>query len=438
MSRTRISSNAQGEPFAVLGRDEQAGLLSVDQAREQIVAAFTPLPLTSLPILEAAGMVLAEKIVASGPLPPFSNSAMDGFAVRSADVASATSRSPVALKVVAEAAAGHVINDRVEAGAAVRIMTGAPVPEGADAVVRFEETNESGDSPCRSGDEVMIFHAARPGEDIRPAGEDLGSGDEALAAGTVLHAVEIGLLAAIGRVDAVVHRRPNVAVLATGDEIADVGCEPGPGQIRNSNSPMVAALVQRDGGEPIVLGVARDSTAVLKRKLGDARRSADLILTTGGVSVGDYDFVKEILKLEGTVDLWQVRIKPGKPLAFGQIGATPLIGLPGNPVAAAVAYEQFARPAIKRMLGYTDLDVPTVPATLLDRVENPGGRRSFVRVRVERAGAEGFTARVAGSQGSGVLTSLVRANGLLIIPEEIEVAEPGMSFSVQMLDWNLS
>jgi molybdopterin molybdotransferase len=262
----------------------------------------------------------------------------------------------------------------------------------------------------------------------------VAAGERVLAAGIALRPAEIGVLAALGREQVAVHRRPRVAVLATGDEVVDAGAELGPGQIRNSNSPTIAALVRRCGGDPILLGVARDTTAELRAKLAEARQR-DLIVTSGGVSSGDYDVVKHVLQTEGNVEVWQVRIKPGKPLAFGRVGGAPLIGLPGNPVAAVVAFEQFVRPAIRKLLGHRDLGIPTVQARLLDRIDNPGGRRHFVRVRVEAEAPGGYVARVAGSQGAGVLTSLMLANGLLVVPEDLAVAEPGMMLPVQMLDW---
>jgi molybdopterin molybdotransferase len=406
--------------------------LDVDSARERIVAAFAPLPAVSIPLLDALGMVLAEDIVAGEPLPPFSNSAMDGYAVRSSDLFPATSASPVVLRVIGQVPAGLPATVRVEPGSAVRIMTGAPIPPGADAVVRFEETDE----PDSSRELVAVYRAVRPGDNVRPVGEDMAAGDTVLTAGSALRPAEIGLLAAVGRTEVAVHRRPKVAILATGDEIVDPGDPMFPGQIRNSNSSILAALVKRTGGDPIMLGVARDSIEELKAKLAQATQT-DLIITTGGVSAGDYDFVKNVLQSEGAIALWRVRIKPGKPLAFGRIDRLPLLGLPGNPVAAAVAFEQFARPAIKTMLGHPDLSIPSIQATLLDRVENRGGCRNFVRVRVEYEDDGRYVARLAGQQGSGILTSLARCNGLLVIPEELEVAEPGTILSAQMLDWNL-
>ena len=411
-------------------------VLSVDCARQRIVDSFSALSSVDVPILEGLGHVIAENVYAEADIPPFANSAMDGFALRIADVRKASGTAPVFLSVIGEAAAGSVTSAVVRAGTTIRIMTGAPIPVGADAVIRFEATDE-GELPAgRNGATAGIVGIKRPAEhneSIRPAGEDVSAGNLVLNTGTVIRPAEIGMLAALGRTQARVHRRPIIAIMATGDEVVDPGLPLGPGQIRNSNSSTIAALVQRTGGLPIVFGVARDTTDELRAKLQSAR-DVDLIITTGGVSAGDYDFVKKVLQVEGSIDLWQVCIKPGKPLAFGTINGVPLLGLPGNPVAAAVAFEQFARPAIRRMLGHSNLNIPTVQATLLDRIENHGGRRNFVRVHVTHEHT-GYVARLAGPQGSGNLTSLVKGNALLVIPEDRVVAEPGAEFPAQMLDW---
>jgi molybdopterin molybdotransferase len=282
---------------------------------------------------------------------------------------------------------------------------------------------------------VAIATPARPGENIRPIGEDVHAGEMVLAAGTRVRPAEIGVLATLNRTEVTVHRRPRVGVLATGDEVVDAGEPLGPGQIRNSNAPMLGALVARCGGEAVPLGTARDTEEDLRDRLARAE-GLDLLLTTGGVSVGDYDLVKQVLQAQGRIDLWEVRIKPGKPLAFGCVGRTPVLGLPGNPVAAAVAFEQFARPAIRKMLGHRTLEIPTVIARLEGRVENRGGRRHYVRVAVE-ASPQGYVARVAGGQGSGVLSTLAKANALLIIPETLPAAEDGVLLPAQMVDWDL-
>ena len=418
--------------------DDPARMLCVDIARERVLAAFTPLPAVQVPIGDGLGLVLAADVVADADIPPFANSAMDGFAVRAEDTLAASDASPARLRVIGQSAAGYPSDVVLLPGTAVRIMTGATIPAGADAVVRFEETDEADHgviAGARSDGTIGIRRLTKPWANIRPAGEDMLSGQRALIAGTRLRPAEIGLLAALGRATALVHRRPRVAVLATGDELVDPGVAPRPGQISNSNGAAVAAMVRRCGGEPVMLGIARDTPEEVRNKLR-AAAGADFLITTGGVSVGDYDIVKDVLRDEGQIDFWQVRMKPGKPLAFGHIQGTPMLGLPGNPVAAAVAFEQFARPAILKSLGRMDLTIPTVLARLADRIENRGGRRHFARVRVD-ATTEGYVAHLSGAQGAGVLSSLASANGLLVVPEEMPAGEVGMTLPVQMLDWEV-
>ncbi|HEY8447965.1 MAG TPA: gephyrin-like molybdotransferase Glp [Thermomicrobiales bacterium] len=414
---------------------EPNSTLSVDEARERILAAIRPLPPVSIPLITALGRVLAEEIVASLPLPPFTNAAMDGFAVRVADTAGASPAAPVRLRVIGEAAAGNSSPPRVEPGTAIRIMTGAPVPEGADAIVRFEETDYAERSAERES--IAVLRAPRPGEHIRLAGEDVPAGATVLRSGTPLRPADLGLIAALGRTEVRVHRRPRVAILATGDEVVAPGEPISAGRIYDSNSTLIAALVQQSGGESCLLGIARDNLGAVRAKLEEARQ-ADLIITAGGVSAGDFDVVKEALRLEGEIAFWQVRMRPGKPLAFGQVGGIPLLGLPGNPVAAAVCYLQFGHAAVRTLLGHPVRALPTARAVLLDRVENRGGRRHFVRVRVARADDGRLIARLVGPQGAGILSSLVGANGLLVVPEELAVAEPGMVLPVQLLDLNAS
>lgn len=408
--------------------------LSVDQARAVILEAFTPLPQFDVPIEQALGMVLALDIISDSDVPPFANAAMDGFAVIAADTAQTTPDTTLHLRVIAEAPTGKLSSADVVSGTAVRIMTGAPIPGGADAVIRFEDVEQTGAfSTGLATPGISVSRPVAAGECVRLAGEDVRVGDLELLAGTVVRPAEIGMLASLGMASVAVHRRPRVAVLATGDELVQPGGSLGPGQIFNSNTSTVAALIRRIGGEPVDLGIAGDAEEQLIAKLG-AAGDVDVIVTTGGVSVGDYDLVKEVLRREGVVDLWQVKIKPGKPLAFGYLDGVPLIGLPGNPVAAAVAFEQFARPAIQKMLGHRELSIPTVEARLLERIENLGGRRFFVRGRawLER---DGFVATSTGRQGSANLASLVRGNCLIVIPEEWVVAEAGTVIEAQMLDW---
>ena len=413
-------------------------MVGVDEALARVLASVAPLAPTETSILDADGLVLAEDVIADVDIPPFRNSAMDGYAVRYSETAGASIERPINLTLVGSLAAGSSDQLVVEPQTAVRVMTGAVMPEGADAVVRFEETDETGYGPTRNEREprtmIGIHRPAKVMDNVRPAGEDVRCGSMVLPAGTLIRPPEIGLLAALNRSTVRVHRRPKVAILSTGDEIVDLGPPLRLGQIRNSNSYTLAAMAKRYGAEPVIFGIARDTISELQHKLSEAQ-AADLIVTSGGVSLGDYDMVKDVLRAEGTIDIWQVRMKPGKPLAFGQVGGTPLLGLPGNPVAAAVSFEQFARPAIKRMLGRIDLHAPTIEATLTERIDNRGHRRHYVRAIVRRAADGTFQVSVAGDQGAGVLTSLARANGLLVLPEQLEAAEPGMHFPVQMIDW---
>lgn len=414
-------------------------MISVDEALAEILSHIRPLEAERVPILEALGRVLAEEIISDIDIPPFDNSAMDGYAVRAADVVSAAPDSPVRLAVVGNVAAGYVAAARVEPGTAIRIMTGAPLPEGSDAVVPYEDTSDF-DRPkderlAVPADEIEVRRPAEVGANVRPAGEDIRRGELVMVPGRVIRPQEIGVLASLGHETALVHRRPRVAILATGDELLEVHEPLRPGKIRNSNEYTNAALVVRTGGVPIRLGIARDTAADLTAKIrAGLEQGADLFLTSGGVSVGDYDVVKDVLDAEGQMQFWQVRMKPGKPLAFGLLaGGVPLLGLPGNPVSAMVSFEQFARPAILKMLGHTDLAKPTVQAILDEPLKN-SGRRGFVRVIVSRR-EDGYHARTTGEQGSGVLTSMAKANGLAIVPEGVRRVEAGSTITVQMLDW---
>lgn len=418
-------------PLAERPWEDVARMVDVDEVLRRVLASVRPLPSHQLPILDALGLVVTHDVVADVDVPPFRNSAMDGYAVRTAETAGATADRPVRLRVVREIAAGAAEVGRIEPGTAARIMTGAAVPEGADGVVRFEETDE-GAGGGRPG-WVAIHRPAKPWDNVRPAGEDLRRGETVIAAETRLRPPEIGLLAALNRSAVGVHRRPRVAVLSTGDEVVDLGPSLRPGQIRNSNSYTLAAMAHAWGAVPVLLGIARDTVGDLSEKLA-AAREADLIVTSGGVSLGDYDLVKDVLRAEGEVAIWQVRMKPGKPLAFGSVGGRPLLGLPGNPVAAAVSFFLFGRPAIWRMLGRRDLDPPSVLATVMETLDNRGQRRHYVRARVERVPDGGWEVRTAGEQGAGVLSSLARANGLLVVPEHLERVEPGTRLPVLLLD----
>ena len=414
-------------------------MISVEEALAEILSHVQPLEPEPVPVLEAMGRVLAEEIVSDINIPPFDNSAMDGYAVRAVDVAMASPEMPVPLKVVGSVAAGYVTDASVAPGTAIRIMTGAPLPEGATAVVPYEDTSDfdrpKEDRLLRPADRIEVRQPVAPRDHVRPAGEDLRFGELVMAPGRVIRPQEIGVLASLGRPTVLVHRRPRVAILATGDELLEIHEPLRPGKIRNSNEYTNAALVTRTGGEPLRLGIARDTKGDLVTKIRSGlAQGADLFLTSGGVSVGDYDVVKDVLGAEGEMQFWRVNMKPGKPLAFGLLAdSVPLIGLPGNPVSAMVSFEQFARPAILKMLGHTDLAKPTIEAVLDEPVTN-SGRRGFVRVVVSHS-PDGYHARTTGEQGSGVLTSMAKANGLAVVPEGTYRVEAGTTLTVQMLDW---
>ena len=408
-------------------------MLDVDEALEHVLSAFSPLPPISLPLLDAANLVLVRDVIARNDVPPFRNSAMDGYAVRAADTAAATWSKPVELTVSAHVAAGQPEVPRLGAGDAIRIMTGAMLPEGADAVVRFEETDESVSRAQPGRAKVLVFRAARPYDNVREAGEDVAAGTCVVCRGQALRPADLGLIASIGEARAAVHRRPTIGVLSTGNEITPPGGTLTPGTIRDSNSFVIGALARSWGADVRLLGIASDAIADLTGRLGDAR-DVDLIVTTGGVSVGDYDLVKDVLKSEGEVAVWQVRIKPGKPLAFGHMGSTPLLGLPGNPVAAAVSFIIFGRPAILTMLGHQVTDPRCVEVVSTDSIDNRGQRRHYVRVRLEPAESGPLVARIAGEQGAGVLSSLAAADALMIVPEAMERVKPGTRLRAILLD----
>jgi molybdopterin molybdotransferase len=414
-------------------------VISVEEALAEILSHVRPLPRERVSILDALGRVLVEEITSEINIPPFDNSAMDGYAVRAEDVAEARPGSPVSLAVIGSVAAGSVAGEDLNPGTAIRIMTGAPLPQGADAVVPYEDTSDF-DRPKEErlsapAKQIEVREAVQQRDHVRSAGEDIRQGELVMAPGRVIRPQEIGVLASLGYETVLVHRRPKVAILATGDELLEVHQPLAPGKIRNSNEYTNSALVRRTGGVPIRLGIARDTKTDLTAKIQDGlAQGADLFLTSGGVSVGDYDVVKDVLDAEGRMQFWQVCMKPGKPLAFGLLrGGVPLIGLPGNPVSAMVSFEQFARPAILKMLGHEDLAKPTVQAIVDEPLTN-SGRRGFVRVVITRQSGV-FHARTTGEQGSGVLTSMSKANGLAIVPEGTRHVEAGTEVVVQMLDW---
>ncbi len=414
--------------------------LSVEEALDKVLGYVHQLEPEQRPLLEALGQVLAEEVAAGLDVPPKPNSSMDGYAVQAADIRGASPGSPVALEVVGQLAAGEVPSREVKSGVAIRIMTGALIPPGADAVVPFEETDElqSGGKRKAAGHRIKVLAELPRGANVRPQGEDIRRGEVVLRAGAVLRPAEIGVLASMGYASVRVVRRPVVAVLSTGDELVEPPEALPPGKIYNSNSYSIAASVLKYGGIPKQLGIARDNLPDLERCIQEGL-DADMLVTTAGVSRGDYDIVKDVLMKQGEINFWTVRMRPAKPLAFGTlIGSgkkrVPHLGLPGNPVSAMVAFEQFGRPAILKMLGRTNLAKPTIEAFLEEPIENNDERRVYARAWITKRDGK-YYARLTGPQGSGVLTSMAKANGLAICPEDVPVKHPGEVVRVQMLDW---
>ncbi len=430
-------------------------MLGVEEAYERIMASFSPLEPVEMPLLDTLGQVLAEEVLSPLDLPPLANSAMDGYAVRSQDIEGASADSPKSLDVIGIVAAGQVSTQTVTPGTTIRIMTGAPVPDGADTVVPFEETDEvARRREGRPGDRIDILASLPLGGNVRPAGEDVHTGQHVLQPGIVVRPSVIGVMASLGLQKVKVVRRPVVAILSTGDELVSSGQPLEPGKIFDSNSFSAAASVAACGGIPKVIGIARDNLEDLHRKL-DETAGADLIITSAGVSKGDYDIVKDVLTQRGDMNFWSVRMRPAKPLAFGHIVPAPLpppvdsrlrgndaaarpiplLGLPGNPVSAMVAFEVFARPAILTMLGRRNLARPTVDGVLTAPIHNYDGRRVYARVQVARRDGT-YIATPTGPQGSNILTSMAQANGLAICPEDLASKETGEQVKLIMLDWN--
>jgi molybdenum cofactor synthesis domain-containing protein len=404
-------------------------LVPLGDVQATILDAVVRLEAVEVPLGDALGAVLAEGVVAPEPVPPFANTAMDGYALRAADTAGASPDTPVRLRVVDDLAAGRAPDVAVGPGEAIRIMTGAPMPDGADAIAMVERTRRDGDG---TGEGVFVEVEVPVGRHVRPAGGDLTAGQSVFEPGTRLRAGHVGVLASVGATTVRVFRRPRVGVLSTGDELV----ESGPlamGQIRDSNRPMMLALVREAGLEPIDLGVARDDEDRIVALLEDAFDRCDAVLTSGGVSVGDYDFVKAALDRFGALEWRQVAIKPAKPLAFGVVRGVPVFGLPGNPVSSLVSFELFARPALFQMAGHADRFRPEVLATAAhDFTRRPDGKLHLDRVLVRWHG-DGYVAGSTGDQSSNVLSATAPANGLALLPDGDGVAA-GEAVRVMLLD----
>jgi len=409
--------------------------LTVAEALVAVLDGVSVLPAESVSLLDALGRVLAEPVISGDDLPPFANSAMDGYAVRAADLANAGADNPVTLKVVGDIAAGAVPDVTLAPATAARIMTGAPVPPGADAVVPVEDTSEPWRDPDRPLPETIeVRRSVNAGDYLRRPGEDIEAGQPVLATGHLIRPQEIGVLAALGISRVLVIRRPRVGILATGDELVAIDETLQPGKIRNSNGYAQTAQVLAMGATPVWLGIARDTEADVRAKLQRGLdEGVDLFVSSAGVSVGAYDVVKTVLETEGNVGFWRVRMRPGKPLAFGTYRGVPYLGLPGNPVSAMVSFERFARAAILKMAGHTELERPQLTVALQDTIHSDG-RESYVRAVVQRKAGE-YLATTTGSQGSHIMTSLVKANALLIVPEGVKLVVAGEQLQAWMIDW---
>ena len=403
-------------------------MITVDEALDKVLSHIKPLGAEKVSILEALGRVIAEDIDAHRDIPPLDNSGMDGYAVRSEDIRNADANHPVRLNVIEDLPAGFISSRIVGKGEAIRIMTGAPIPRGADTVIPVEDTTKEGDF-------AAILRPGLPGENIRRAGEDVKKGERVVSKGDLIRPAEIGMLASVRRSFVSVYQSPVVAILCTGEELVDVDGVLDEGKIVSSNSYALAAQVKECGAIPVQLGIARDRKEEIKEKLLQGLR-ADVILSSAGVSVGDYDFVKDVLRDLGIeMVFWRVAMKPGRPLAFGTIEGKPVFGLPGNPVSSMVSFEQFVRPSLLKMMGHLRIFRPMIEAILKGEIHKEPGRRHFVRASVifER---DHYSVTTTGAQGSGILRSMVKANGFVVIPEGREIVRAGEKVKVQLLDRN--
>jgi molybdopterin molybdotransferase len=392
-------------------------VLSVAEALERVLSGVQALGAEGLPLKDALGRVLAEPVISTREIPPWDNSSMDGYAVRARDTETASADRPVVLPVVGEATAGRVAARPLGASEAYRILTGAPLPPGSDAVVPQEDV-------LRDGASVTIRKPVERGAYVRPHGEDIRPGDRILEPGAVLRPAALGVLAALGHGRVTVHRRPTVAILSTGDELVDPGAPLGPGQIPDSNTYTVSGLAAEAGAVPMSLGIARDRREEIVKRLR-AGLQADVLVSSAGVSVGDRDFVREAVEeLGARLDFWQVNMRPGKPLTFGRIGRSLFFGLPGNPVSSMVTFELFVRPVLRRLGGHRVLGRPRVRARALEPIDNPGSRPGYLRVRLE-PGVGQLGARPTGQQGSAILRSMLLADGLAVVPGDTKIPKGG-------------
>jgi len=411
-------------PSTLHDHDAGDGLIPVDDARARVLEAIAPLAPLQLPLTEAHGCVSAEDVIATHSLPSFPSSAMDGFAVRSSDVAEATPERPAELKVVGRAMIGHRPEQVVGGGEAIAIATGAPIPAGADTVVPIENAQVHGEV-------VRLLEAAAAGRHVRPVGEDVAEGTVLVEQGKRLGAPELGLLANAGHATPLVHPRPRVVVLSTGDELVPPTESPEYGQVRDSNAYTIFGALREAGAMPVLAGIVKDDADSLKQTVLDFLIQADAFISSGGVSVGERDVVKAAFFRRGDIDFYKVAMQPGMPQGFGQIEGKPYFGLPGNPVSVFVSLELFVRPAMLKMMGRTQLDRPQVSATLTADVAGPVGKMQYARVIVER-GDDGWIATPTGGRGSNLISTVARANGLAMVPPGTQSAPAGSRVQVMV------
>lgn len=405
-------------------------LLSVSEAQARILSAFHPGAPEHIALGECAGRILAEPIHAPDDLPRFDYSSMDGYAVQSADLAAAAPDTPISLRVIADIPAGSHPTIAIQAGQSARIMTGAPMPSGADAVIPIEDCHAD-----EANQKVLCLRSVQPGDSVRPRGEDIHQGQRVLEGGQPLRPQDLGLLASLGMGQLAVVRRPRIALFSSGDELVEPGQPLGPAQIYNANTYLLAAVLEQAGAEVIQLGTSPDDPQAVEGLLRRAvTQKADCIVTSAGVSVGAYDYVRQVIEANGRLNFWRVNVRPGKPLAFGSFGGIPIIGLPGNPVSAFVGCLLFVLPVIYRLAGRAETQPPRLRA-ILEEAIGSDGRESYLRA-VARHENGTLLVALSGHQGSGNLYALTQANALLIVPNGVKSLPSGAEVEIWPLDPN--